>query len=208
MMANKLYTQAVPNKKNNFSNFDSLYIHIYNFDSQQITTLDTLYNYKDASYGVSFTKNSQNIYVIQSTGHDYDIRKNKHNISIFSNDQTPKLISSFTIYRSTGWERFWTTSNETFLYIELDGIFHYNLYSGLLQNSYSYNSNLNLGSMRLIKNTEQIIGADTSNFIEILNLDGITQHRFETNLEGYIYWIDYSESREEIVVATEIKIED
>ena len=201
-----IYTTS-PKQKNDFSNFDSVYIHIYNFDTQQIITLDTLYDYKDASYSISFTKNSQKLYVIQSTGYDYDIGKNRHNIGLFTNNQSPKLISSFTVHRSTGWERFWDCNNETIIYIELNGIYHYDLNSALLINRYSYNTNLNLGSMRFIKNTDQIVGADTNSVIEILNLEGIIQDSYNTNIEGYIYWIDYSESLEKIVVATEVKID-
>jgi len=177
-----------PKRKNNSSNSDSFYVNIYNFNSNTITKLDTIFKRTDYSITMGFINNSQQIYIIRQEERKLGGWEMK--ITIFNNSSNPIFFAARTLYSSTYDNKIWKLDEHTMLILAGLSIYKYDIISDKATIPVEFKSSWE--KIRKIKNLDSLIVLDVNNSFEITNIYGEKEHDYSIKTKEEIDWIDYS----------------
>jgi hypothetical protein len=174
------------NPGNNFS--DSICVNIYDFDSGNSVSLDTLFIKGNDLINAYFTNNSQKFYILRR---GYDKRGYfQIQLTIYINSISPEPFKIKTFYPFDHQNKVFNINDDKLLILDNKNIFQYDISEDISTGRINFSIYHQL--IKKVKNLDRLIGTETNNSIAIINFDGTIENVFVPRIEDNIVWADYS----------------
>ncbi len=168
------------------ADYDSVYVHLFSFDSYEYKTLDTLFRRGNSVFTAGFINGSEMFYICRvgyNSNHIYEIK-----YYVYSNGVIPKLQYKKSFFPFDYQKYIRSISDKEILIVDRKKVTYYNFITNsqkILENFSKYDR-----IIERVKNSENLIGA-FENSMAIMNLNGEVEKEIFPDIEDKIMWANY-----------------